>query len=170
MHLSITNWNLSFTYTLVNIQTYYSVMCRSLFGSKCSFESSWISLYKLHTTGFWQFIQFFLTDPSSHWIGFRLGFWTVFEKNCHLQDSPQMFYRVWAWLGQSRTVTSSLLTSIPLFQPLRCTTIAWCCSISLLFWTDVIVLSCLFCLARKYYCCGLQGVSWTSWIGFCPDI
>lgn len=52
----------------------FSLLCRNHFGSNYSFKISWVSLYRLPTPGFVQFIQIFLTDPHSH----HPILWTVF--------------------------------------------------------------------------------------------
>ena len=39
-----------------------SILCRSAFGSNCSFESSWVCLYQLCTSGFGDFLPFFPAD------------------------------------------------------------------------------------------------------------
>ena len=46
----------------VGIQPSESILCRSAFGSDYSFESSWVCLYQLCTSGFGNFLPFFLVD------------------------------------------------------------------------------------------------------------
>ena len=57
-----------------NIQILNFVLCRKPFveSSNYSFKSSWVSLYKLCSPGFGQFIPFFLADPLKlHQIGWE---------------------------------------------------------------------------------------------------
>lgn len=69
-----------------SIQTLYSILYRSLFGSNYSYTSSCTHHYKLLTPGSQQFIPFFRADPlrlrhTGRWV----------SVNCVLQVSPQMF-------------------------------------------------------------------------------
>lgn len=87
----------------ISIQTLNSVLCRSLFGSNYSFESSEVSLYNLCTPGFGKFIPFFLADPLMlRQIGQEASV------NCHLQVSTDLWgsmgFKSGLWLGHSRTV------------------------------------------------------------------
>ena len=50
-------------YIYISIQTLYSVLCWSTFGSDYSLESSLVWRYKNGTPVFWEFLPFFSVDP-----------------------------------------------------------------------------------------------------------
>ena len=77
-------------YIYISIQTLYSVLCWSTFGSDYSLESFWVWLYRLCTP----------VDPLKlRQVGWRASLHSYF------QVSPKMFdqVQVWLWLGHSRT-------------------------------------------------------------------
>ena len=86
-------------YIYISIQTLYSVLCWSTFGSDYSFASSWVWCYKLGTPVFGEFLPFFSADPlklcqvwwgaSLHSyfqvsleIGFKSGLWRCHSRTC----------------------------------------------------------------------------------------
>ena len=84
-----------------NIQPPESALCRSVFGSDYSFESSWVCQFC--TNGFGDFLPFFLTDL----LTLCQVEWGVLV-NSNLQVFPQINYismgfKAGLWLGPSRT-------------------------------------------------------------------
>ena len=73
----------------ISIQTVYSVLCWSTFGSDDSLEYSWVWRYKLGTPVFGEFLPFFSADPLK-----------LCQVECgaslhsYFQVSPEMFDRV----------------------------------------------------------------------------
>jgi hypothetical protein len=80
-----------------NIQTLYSVLCWSTFGSDYSLESSWVWRYKLGTPVFGEFLPFFSADPLKFC---QIGWGASLQ---FFQVSPEMFDRSGLWLGHSWT-------------------------------------------------------------------
>lgn len=87
------------------LQSINSVLCRSLFGSNCSFQFTWISLHRHCTPGSGQFILFFLADR--HRL-YQME-WKA-PVNFHIKVSLQMLYRFKSglWLGLSKAVPKPL--------------------------------------------------------------
>ena len=84
----------------ISIQTLYSVLCWSTFGSDYSFKSSWVWLYKLGTPVFVEFLPFFSADPLKlSQVGWGVSLHSYF------QVSPEMLdrFKSGLWLGHSRT-------------------------------------------------------------------
>jgi hypothetical protein len=96
--------NLLKSFKYINIQTLYSVLCWSTFGSDYSLKSSWVWRYKLGTPVFGEFLPFLLADPlklcqvswerrsSSEWT---LGSWSPpwprpFSHNCSIWPGCQL--------------------------------------------------------------------------------
>ena len=84
----------------ISIQTLYSVLCWSTFGSDYNLESSWVGCYKLGTPVFGKLLPFFSADPLKLC---QVG-WGVLLHS-YFQVSPEMLdqVQVWAWLGHSST-------------------------------------------------------------------
>ena len=79
-----------------SIQPRESKRCRSAFGSDYSFESSWVCLYQIYTSGFGEFLPFFLADLLKLC---QVG-WGA-SVNSNLQVFPQILngIQVWALAG-----------------------------------------------------------------------
>jgi hypothetical protein len=75
----------------ISIQTLYSVLIWSTFGSDYSLESSWVWRYKLGTPVFVEFLPFFSADPLNLC---QVG-WGV-SVHSYFQVSPEVF-----WSGSS---------------------------------------------------------------------
>ena len=69
----------------LSIQTLYSVLCWSTFGSDNSLQSSWVWRYKLGTSVFGEFLPFFSADPLRLC---QVG-WGA-SLHCYFQVSPEM--------------------------------------------------------------------------------
>ena len=80
----------------VSIQLPESILCRSAFGSNYSFESSWVCLYQLYTSGFGHFLPFFL----AYLLKLCEVGW-VASMNSNLEVFPQIpnGIQVWALVG-----------------------------------------------------------------------
>ena len=75
-------WNITFTC----IQTLYSVLCWSTFGSDYSLKSSWLWRYRLGTPVFGEFLPFLTADPLQLCqVGWEASLHSYF------QVSPEMF-------------------------------------------------------------------------------
>jgi len=80
----------------ISIQPPESIFCRSAFGNHYSFESSWVCLYKLCTSGFGDFLPFFL----AYFLKLSQVGWGV-----SVNGNPQAFsqilngIQVWALAG-----------------------------------------------------------------------
>ena len=70
----------------INIETLYSVLCWSTFGSNYCLKSSWVWRNKLGTPVFGEFLLFFSADPLKLC---QVG-WGVLLP-CYFQVSPEMF-------------------------------------------------------------------------------
>ena len=80
----------------ISIQPPECILCRSAFGSDYSFESSWVCLYQLCTSGFGDFLPFFLANL----LKLSQVRWGVLV-NSNLQVFPQILngIQVWALTG-----------------------------------------------------------------------
>ena len=97
------------------IQTLYSVLCWSTFGSDYSLESSWVWHYKLGTPVFGEFLPFFSADPLKlRQVGWGALLYTYF------QVSPEMFdlVQVQALAGPLKDIER--LVQKPLLRGLGC--------------------------------------------------
>ena len=94
-HKLINNENLKCLVS-TGIQPPESLLCRSVFSSDYSFESSWVCLYQLWTPGFGDFLPFFLVDLLKLC---QVG-WGA-SVNSNLQVFPQILngIQVWALAG-----------------------------------------------------------------------
>ena len=87
----------------MSIQPPESILCRSTFGSDYSFESSWVCLHQLCTSGFGDFLPFFVADLLKLC---QVG-WGV-SVNSNLWQSFHRFsvgFKSGLLLGHSRTFT-----------------------------------------------------------------
>ena len=86
----------------ISAQPPESIFCRSTFGSDYIFVFSWVCLYQLSTSGFWDFLPFFLVDLFK----LRQVGWGE-SVNSNLQVFPHILngIQVGLWLGHSRTLT-----------------------------------------------------------------
>ena len=96
----------------ISIQTLYSALCWSAFGSDYSLESSWVWRYKLGTTVFGDFLPFFSADPLKLC---QVGWGALLHSYFHV--SLEMFDRVqvWALVGPLKDIQRLIPKSV-----LRC--------------------------------------------------
>ena len=83
----------------ISIQTLYSVLCWSTFGSDHSIESSWVWRYKLGTPAFGEFLPFFSADPLKLRLDGERCWTAIFRslQRCLIGLKSGL------WLGHSRT-------------------------------------------------------------------
>ena len=95
----------------ISIQPPESILCGSAFGSGYRFESSWVCLHQLYTSGFGDFLPFFLADLLKLCqVGWRVSV------NSNLQVFPQILngIQVWALAGPLKDFHVLVL------KPLQC--------------------------------------------------
>ena len=96
--LTLKSWNV-LPQEVFNSET---ILCRSAFGRDFGFESSWVCLYRLCTSGFGDFLPFFLADLLKLCQLDGECHWTAIFKSFHRFS---MGFKSELWLGHSRTFT-----------------------------------------------------------------
>ena len=134
-------------YNYISVQSLYSVLCWSTFGSDYSLESSWVWRYKLGTPEFGEFLPFFSVDP--------LKLCQVLHS--YFQVFLEMFHRV-----QVRALAGPLKDILPFNNYGGHCVLGdlWCCR---QFFRPVPQI----CASTQSCLRALGTIPSTSWLGFC---